>query len=507
MNLPGSTRPFVWRRRHVVTAVLVAELLVLVILAAISEQLAVGLFFILAVANVMLFVAWANGRGGVLLSSSGIVALVFTIWVTVYSFSDGQPDSHVLWGMLAVNYALFTLWLIPRFRRVSYVAWPLVALTLVAVLLPSDSLEGTYAGWAIIGLHGVLGVLWLASFGVRPRPYGTGAVLIILLTMWGVTEVAARVTDTESETLLRFGAQQGGRIASGEYYRLLTSILLHINSWHLIVNGVGILICGHLVERFYGRAQFLSVFLISGVAGSMGIHIYAIDGWSLVSAGASSTAYGLVGTLAVFFIFNPGRLWEMGPRSRAIALVMVMISTLEFAVELWAIIAGDAGSQSSFAHVGGFAAGLMLVLLPRGQTAGRTSPRETGWVVYGASVVCRWWPLPLAAVLLGVGLIVANDRTPTAYVERAQQHFERGDLDLAQAEAEKALNKDPEYGPARLVNARILIAMGDLDAALRSVESVTDRGEAARLRAEISCRKSGPMAPDAKTCARYLEEP
>ena len=502
------TRPFVWRRRHVITVVVVAEFLLLIILAAISQYLAIASFVVLVVADAALIVAWATGYGRVLVSSSAILLLVLAIWTTVYGFSEGRPDSPILWGMLAVNYALFALWLIPRFRRSSYVAWPLVVLTLGSLLFSSDSLAGTYAGWAVIGLSVVLGILWLASFGVRPRPYAVWTILVAILALWGVTEAAARVTDTESETLLRFGAQQGGRIASGEYWRLFTTVFLHSGFSHLVGNSVIILICGHLIERFYGRVQFLSVFLIAGVAGSLTAHIYAVDGWSLVSGGASGALMGLAGALTVFFILNPGRLWEMDPRSRAIALVLILISVMAFGYESWAIIAGDAGTLSSYAHVGGFAAGLMLALLPRGQTAGRTSPRETGWVAYGAFVVRRWWLLPVAAVLLGAGLIVASDRTPMAYVERAEEHLERGDLDLAQAEVQKALDKDPEHGPAYLVNARILLARGDLDGALQSVAPDMpgiDQAEAARLLAEITCRKGGPLAPDAKTCAPYLE--
>lgn len=510
MSLSGSTRPFVWRRRHAVIGIAVAELLVLVILAAISQYLAIASFVVLVVADAALIVAWVTGHGRALLSSSAILLLVLAIWTTVYGFSGERSDSPVLWGMLAINYALFALWVIPRFRRSSYVVWPLVVLTLVSLLFSSGYLSGTYAGWAVIGLSIVLGVLWFGTFGVRPRPYAVWIILVAILALWGVTEAAARVTDTESETLLRFGAQQGGRIASGEYWRLFTTVFLHSGFSHLVGNGVIILICGHLIERFYGRVQVLSAFLIAGVAGSLTAHIYAVDGWSLVSGGASGALMGLAGTLTVFFILNPGRLWEMEPRSRAIALVLILISVMAFGYELWTIIVNHAGTLSSYVHAGGFAAGLLLALLPRSQPARSPSPPEAGPVAYGASLLRRWWLLPVAAVLLSIGLIASNDRTPTAYVERAQQHFERGDLDLAQTEAQKALDKDPEYGPAYLVNARILLARGDLDGALQSVAPDMpgiDQAEAARLLAEISCRKGGPFAPDAKTCARYLEEP
>ena len=99
-----------------------------------------------------------------------------------------------------------------------------------------------------------------------------------------------------------------------------------------------------------------------------------------------------------------------------------------------------------------------------------------------------------------------------AYVERAEEHLEKGDLDLAQAEAQKALDKDPEYGHAHMVNARVLIAQGDLDAALQSVGlaggplSASDQTEVSHLRAELSC-KTDPWLADVEYCAQYLEEP
>ena len=321
------------------------------VLAGISQYLAIASFVVFAVADVVLIVTWVKGHGRALLSSSATLLLVFTIWTTVYYFSDGRPDSHLLWGALVANYALFALWLIPSLRSRSYVAWPLVVLTLVSLLLSYDSLVGTYAGWAAIGLSVVLGILWLSTFGVRPWPYASWTVLLTLLTLWGVTEVSASVTDTESETLLRFGAQQGGRIASGEYWRLLTSSFLHSGFSHLVGNGVITFICGHMIERFYGRIQFLSVFLIAGVAGSLAAHIYAVEGWSLVAGGASGAVMGLAGMLTVFFMFNPGRLWEMEPRSRAIALTMILISVLAFASEIWAIITDDVATISSFGRM------------------------------------------------------------------------------------------------------------------------------------------------------------
>ena len=82
-----------------------------------------------------------------------------------------------------------------------------------------------------------------------------------------------------------------------------------------------------------------------------------------------------------------------GTRSRAIALVMIVISVLAFASELWAIITDDAGAISSFAHVGGFAAGLLLALLPRSSQTRCLLPREAGRVEYNYRGVAFWYLL------------------------------------------------------------------------------------------------------------------
>ncbi|MGO4881397.1 MAG: rhomboid family intramembrane serine protease [Bryobacteraceae bacterium] len=100
------------------------------------------------------------------------------------------------------------------------------------------------------------------------------------------------------DSLLQWGADFGPRtITGGEWWRLLTSMFLHIGIIHLAFNMFVLWQIGPFVERLLGNAGFVIVYLVSGLAGSLvsvAWHPY------LVSAGASGAIFGLYGALLGF---------------------------------------------------------------------------------------------------------------------------------------------------------------------------------------------------------------
>ena len=70
-------------------------------------------------------------------------------------------------------------------------------------------------------------------------------------------------------TLLLFGANYKELVQSGQVWRLVTSIFLHIGIIHLIVNMYALWVIGHQMESFLGKLKYLIVFLGSGIIGSL----------------------------------------------------------------------------------------------------------------------------------------------------------------------------------------------------------------------------------------------
>ena len=86
------------------------------------------------------------------------------------------------------------------------------------------------------------------------------------------------------KTLIDFGGNATIYTKMGEYYRLFTSIFLHVGIIHLLCNMYSLYVLGPQVENFYGKIKYLSIFIISGISGSL--LSTALSSNNMVSVGA-----------------------------------------------------------------------------------------------------------------------------------------------------------------------------------------------------------------------------
>ncbi len=101
-------------------------------------------------------------------------------------------------------------------------------------------------------------------------------------------------------------------LASGQWWRMVTPLLVHSDGWPQIVfNFAAIAVFGVLAERVFGHWRWLLLYLVGGIAGE--IAGYA---WQPFGAGASVGLFGLVGGLLA---------WQLialdTPRARIAAIV------------------------------------------------------------------------------------------------------------------------------------------------------------------------------------------
>ncbi|MEV4333920.1 rhomboid family intramembrane serine protease [Streptomyces sp. NPDC049597] len=130
-------------------------------------------------------------------------------------------------------------------------------------------------------------------------------------------------------------------VAEGEWYRLVTSMFLHQEIWHIAFNMLGLWWLGGPLEQALGRARYLALYLISGLAGSALTYLLADPGQG--SLGASGAIFGLLGATMVLM----RRLrYDMRP---VVALLAINLVITFF----WPGIAWQA-------HVGGLIAGAAL---------------------------------------------------------------------------------------------------------------------------------------------------
>ncbi|MFP1625992.1 rhomboid family intramembrane serine protease [Streptomyces sp. 5K101] len=144
-----------------------------------------------------------------------------------------------------------------------------------------------------------------------------------------------------------------GVAAEGEWYRLLTSVFLHQEVWHIFFNMLMLWWLGGPLEQALGRARYLALYLISGFAGSALTYLIAEPNSG--SLGASGAIYGLLG--ATIVLMRRMR-YDLRPilALLAINLLITFLPGLDIAWQ---------------AHVGGLVAGAAiaygLVHVPQGK--------------------------------------------------------------------------------------------------------------------------------------------
>lgn len=91
------------------------------------------------------------------------------------------------------------------------------------------------------------------------------------------------------------GEVQG--VAEGQWYRMVTSMFLHGGVMHILFNMVSLWWIGGPLEAALGRARYITLYFVSGLAGSA--LSYLLAGPQQPSLGASGAIFGLFGATAV----------------------------------------------------------------------------------------------------------------------------------------------------------------------------------------------------------------
>ena len=275
------------------------------------------------------------------------------------------------------------------------------------------------------------------------------------------------------------GAFSASLVRAGELWRLVTANLLHAAPWlpiHFVLNGLGLLALGSLLEWSIGSARTALVLAASGIA-AMGVGLLVNYEEAL---GASGVVMGVFGAL-VFLELRHGE--ELPAHWRLPRAVLWLGVALQIALEVaaWAFLPIIA----SGAHVGGFTAGfLVAAAVGRG---GLYREPLSGFVVVGnalaavllvaslASATTAWQSGPdwqrRATVLLrraDVSPYVLND---VAWLIATGSHPDRGALDAALRLAERAVDETGRSEPNLLDTlAEVHFQRGESAAAVGVIE-------------------------------------
>lgn len=139
-------------------------------------------------------------------------------------------------------------------------------------------------------------------------------------------------------------------VANGEWWRLITPILLHAGFTHLLFNSMSIFLFAPALERMLGKARFLLVYAGSGIIGNIGT--YVTEPLDYVHVGASGAIFGLFGVYLFMVLFRNELIGQEHSK--------MIITLLAFAV----LMSFINSNINMMAHLFGLCGGFLLSLRP-----------------------------------------------------------------------------------------------------------------------------------------------
>jgi len=143
----------------------------------------------------------------------------------------------------------------------------------------------------------------------------------------------------------------------------LTSMFLHGSWMHIIGNSLFLWVFGNNVEDSMGRGRYLAFYLLCGLAAA-GAQILSDPSSAVPMVGASGAISGVMGAyLLLYPKVRVRMLFIFIIIFRVFRIPAWMVLLWWFALQLLASVNGGMGGVATWAHVGGFVAGMALVKL------------------------------------------------------------------------------------------------------------------------------------------------
>lgn len=138
------------------------------------------------------------------------------------------------------------------------------------------------------------------------------------------------------------------KIRKGEVWRLVSSALLHVGTFHILTNALAFLIVGYAVETKIGTVKTLLCYLVSSfLSGLFMAFVYHLH----EGEGASPGIYGLVAVFAILAVKNGTVLFSGVP----VALLVVLA--------VYTVVGLFGGKTTLCEHLSGLAGGALIGLL------------------------------------------------------------------------------------------------------------------------------------------------
>jgi membrane associated rhomboid family serine protease len=180
--------------------------------------------------------------------------------------------------------------------------------------------------------------------------------------------IPAQLVDSRLLGIFPIAAQepQSGGIQVPEGLTLITYQFMHADHWHLLGNMLFLWVFGDNVEDAMGHLKFLVFYLLCGLfAGLLHVATHPASEANLIGASGS-----VAGVIAAYLMLHPNvRSWILVIWK--LPIIFPMRLSAGFILGVWVLIQvvnalrGDNDGIAWWAHIGGLAAGALLVLFMR----------------------------------------------------------------------------------------------------------------------------------------------
>ncbi len=152
--------------------------------------------------------------------------------------------------------------------------------------------------------------------------------------------IGGNFLETNINVLQEFG-QYNRYVLNGQYWQMLTSIFVHVDIMHITLNMLFLFIFGLRAEDFFKTEEYLAVYMLSGLTGSL-LTLFFMSANTL-SAGASGAVFGMYGA---GLIYMRKRFGQSIAGALLYSLLFLMLTT--------------GSGVNVIAHFGGLATGLAI---------------------------------------------------------------------------------------------------------------------------------------------------
>jgi membrane associated rhomboid family serine protease len=176
--------------------------------------------------------------------------------------------------------------------------------------------------------------------------------------------IPGEITGTAAASGVELGPGLVCRLGGLTWSTLLTSMFLHGSWMHLLGNMWFLWIFGNNVEDSMGHLRFVLFYVLTGLVAA-GAHVVSSPDSPIPTVGASGAISAIMGAYLVLY-----------PGARVMTLVLIVFFIRFIALPAWVMLGywfliqllsaqvqtAEGGGVAFWAHIGGFAAGVLLIV-------------------------------------------------------------------------------------------------------------------------------------------------